>query len=283
MDFLQELNNRELATIIWITVVVILLQFHSEIRKSFFSLIRAFFAKKLAIIYTFMLSYIALMLLLLNMLGIWGARNTTITLLWIICVTFVMLFEFSKENDVGFFKSAIKDYIKLLVLLEFIINLYVFSLWLELLLVPFSALLGGMIAIAETNLKYKKVQKILNYILAIIGLAFTVYAVLIIISDFNEFATLVNFWNFVIPILLTILFLPFIYFVALYACYESLFIRLQFFIKDNSILKYAKKKTLIAFRLNLGLLNRWAKHINTLRIRDNREVDEAIKVFKEAN
>src|SRR3989339_1948485 len=124
--------------------------------------------------------------------------------------------------------------------------------------------LGGMIAIAETNEKNEIVKRLLNYIMAFIGLAFTGYAIYMVVTDFEHFATLKNFENFYLPILLTIMFLPFVYFAALYAGYESLFVRLRFFISDVALLKYVKKKTILAFGPNLWVLNKWSKHINTL-------------------
>jgi len=68
--------------------------------------------------------------------------------MWGVFVAFVMLFEFSKANDSKFFRNAFKNNLKILIILEFVINLYLFDLWIELLIVPFSAILGGMIAIS---------------------------------------------------------------------------------------------------------------------------------------
>lgn len=129
--------------------------------------------------------------------------------------------------------------------------MYVFDLWVELLLVPGFVILGGMIAIAETDEKYAIVKKLLNYTMAFIGLSFVGYASHRMVTDFEHFATLENLSNFYLPILLTVMFLPFVYFAALYAGYESLFVKLQFFIKDGTVLKYAKKKTIFTFGLNL--------------------------------
>ncbi|MCK4329976.1 hypothetical protein KAX02_09055 [candidate division WOR-3 bacterium] len=282
ISFFQKLSNREAAVAIWILVALIWVLSQHKIRKYFFLVIKAFFAWKLAISYLLMFSYIALMLLLLHSLGIWRLTHFTNTVLWFVCVAFVMLFEYSKTNDESFFKNAIKDNLKILIILEFLINLYIFSLWIELLLVPFFFILGGMIAIAETDKKYEIVQKFLNYVMAIVGVVFTSYALYMVAFDFKKFVTLENFENFFLPILLTIMFLPFIYFVALYASYETLFLRFSFFVKDSSLLSYVKKKTLFAFGLNLWNLNKWAKHINTLRFMDEKGVDEAIRAFKSA-
>lgn len=280
IDFYQKLSNREIAVFIWIALFFIWGLAQHKIRDSFSSVVKAFFAWKLTLSYLAMFLYIALILILLYSLGIWKFSYITNTILWIVGVAFVMLFEHSKANNESFFKNVIKDNLKILVALEFIINLYVFSLWVELILVPTFGILGGMLAITEFNKQYEVVQKGINYIMTIIGTFFIGYAVYMTASDFNNFLTLGNFKNFILPILLTIMFSPFIYFWALYASYETLFIRLQFFVNDKSLLSYVKKKTIFTFRLNLWVLNKWTKHINTLRFEDENSVDEAIRKFK---
>jgi hypothetical protein len=282
ISFVQKFSNRELAIAIWILVAIIGSLTHHKIRKSLFHLLKAFFAWKLVLSYVFMFSYVALILLSLHALGIWRLTHLPITMLWIVCVAFVMLLDYSKANDQNFFKNAIKDNLRILIVLEFFINLYVFNLWIELLLVPIFVILGGMIAITDTDGKYHTVRTFLNYIMAIIGLGFTIYALYMVAVDFKRFATLENFANFYLPLLLTTMFLPFIYFAALYASYESLFVRLQFFVKDSSLLRYVKKKTLLAFGPNLWVLSKWSKHIITLRFMDEKGVDEAIRDFKSA-
>lgn len=280
ISFVQPLNNRELAIVIWILVAFIWVVSQNKIRKSFFHAIKAFFAWKLTISYVLMLSYISLILLSLHSLGIWRWTQFTNTVLWVLCVAFVMLFNYSKASDEIFFKNAIKDHLKILIVLEFIINLYIFSLWIELLIVPIFFILGAMIAISETSEKYNIVRSFLNYIMVIVGLFFTSYAFYMIAHDFKGFTTLENLESFIIPILLSIMFLPFIYFVALIASYENLFTRLRFFIKDNSLLGYVKKKTIFAFGLNLWSLNKWSMHINTLRFTNEKDVNEAVNVFR---
>lgn len=279
-NLFQKFSNRELAITVWILIAIIWVLSQPKIRKSLFQVIKAFFAWKLAISYVIMFAYITLVIIPLNAVGIWKLPHLPVTLLWVLCVAFVMLFEFSKANDQNFFKDAIKDNLKGLIVLEFLINLYVFDLWVELILVPVFGILGGMIAIAETDEKYEIVKKLLNYIMAFIGLTFTGYAIYMVVTDFEHFATLENFENFYLPILLSIMFLPFVYFAALYAGYESLFVRLQFFVKDGALLKYVKKKTILAFGPNLWVLNKWSKHIITLRFKDKEEVDEAVRDFK---
>ena len=236
INFLHALSNRELAIAIWIVVAIIWCVSQPKIRKALLQVLNAFFAWKLTVSYLLMFAYITVVVLVLNGFGIWKFSHLTITLLWVVCVGFAMLYGFSKANDQHFIKKGIKDNIKGLVFLEFLVNLYVFSIWVELILVPIFALFGGMLAIADTDKKYESVKKLLNFIMGSLGLFFIGYAIYMAINDFNNFSSLNNFENFYLPIIFSLAFLPFVYFAALFAGYEMLFIRLGFFVPDRTVL-----------------------------------------------
>jgi hypothetical protein len=191
-----------------------------------------------------------------------------------------MFFECNKVNDQQFIKNTIKDNLKIVIVLGFLINLYVFDLCVELFLVPVSVIIGVILAMTEK--KYHIVHTFLSYIAFIFGLGLIIYALYMVVVDFKHFATLGNFENLYLPIVFTIMFLPFIYIVAVCLRYETLFLRLKFFVNDRdpSLIRYVRMKTLFAFDLNIRGLNKWSKHINTVRFKDKEGVDKAIREFK---
>lgn len=280
--FFQAFNNRELAVSIWILFAVIGCISYSKIRKPFFQLIKAFFAWKLTLSYMLMFTYIACVIWVLKVMAIWKVDHITLTVLWCVCVAFVMLFNFQKANDQKFFKNSVKDNIKGLVFLEFFLNLYVFNFWIEFMIVPIFAIIGGMKAIAERNKEYEIVDKLLNFILVAAGLFLLFFAFYKVFTDFENFATIQNLKSFYMPILLSILFVPFVYIAALIAAYETLFTRLQFFVPDKAVLRYAKYKTILSIQFNLSKLNRWSDYINkNWRFKNRKEVKEAVAAFKQ--
>ena len=278
----QAFNNRELAVSIWILFAIIWCVSYSKIRKSSFQLIKAFFAWKLTLSYILMFTYIAFEIWVLKVVAIWKIDHIALTVLWCVCVAFVMLFNFQKANDQKFFKNSVKDNIKGLVFLEFFVNLYVFNFWIEFMIVPISAIIGGMKAIAERNKEYEIVDKLLNFILVAAGLFLLFYVSYNVVTDFENFATIQNLESFYMPILLSILFIPFVYIAALIASYETLFARLQFFVPDKEVLRYAKLKTILSIQFNLSKLNRWSDYINkNWRFKNRKEVKEAVAAFKQ--
>ena len=280
MKFFSELNNRELSIIIWIMIFSIWVLTQKKVRAASVPLIKAFFAKKLVYGYLLMLLYIAIIIYPFYFIGIWGFFWIKNTILWIICIAFVMLMQFSKATNDNYFKNSVRNNLKILIALEFIINLYIFNLWIELILVPFSALIGGMIAIAETDEQYKSVKKLLNFVLSFMGIVFVVYALYKVSTDFGNFASKKNLIDFCLPILLSVMFLPFVYLIALYSNYETLFLRMPFFIENQGVLAYSKRKIVFSFGLNLKSLNKWGKHFNSLLIKEKKDIDEAIIEFK---
>ena len=283
VDFFKELNNRELAIAIWLVIGLIWSLTNANIRKSLFQVVKAFFAWKLTLLYMMMLIYISSIVMAMSAIGVWKQNNLPLTILWAVFVAFVMLFNFQKASKPNYFRSSLKDNLKALVILEFIVNLYVFPLWVEILFVPFMVIIGGALAIAETKPEYGIVKKLFNFIMTLIGLIFIIYAGYMIVADVRQFATFDNFEKFYLPIVLSITFIPFVYLFALYSGYEIFFIRLDFFVEDKSVLKYAKRKIVWAFNLNLWKLNKWAKYVSSSwRFKDKQEVDVAIQTFKKS-
>lgn len=279
--FFQALNNRELAILIWIVFAIIWCLFYPKIRKLIFSLIKSFFAWKLTLSYVMMYTYIACCIWVLKIIAIWKIDHIPVTILWSICVAFVMLFNFQKANTQNFFKNSIKDNIKGLVILEFVINIYVFNFWVEFIIVPISGIIGVMKAIAERSKEYEIIEKFLSFILIVFGIFLLFYSCYKIINDFDNFASWQNFESFYIPILLSILFIPFVYITALIATYESLFSRLKSLVQDKKVLRYTKFKTILLIQFNLSRLNRWSDFIyKNWRFKNNKEVKEALTAFK---
>jgi len=164
-----------------------------------------------------------------------------------------------------------------------VINLYVFDLWVELILVPIMAILGALLGYSSVFPKYKQVEKFLSYIVGIFGLGFLVYAIYNIIADFQGFMSASNFREFLLPIVFTILIFPVVYFMALYVSYELLFVRINFLVKNSSLAKYTKWKTVFAFHLNLKSLRIWSTKISMFNFDSKDDVINAIRTVKVKN
>jgi hypothetical protein len=201
LDFIGQFSNRELAITIWIITVTVWAASSTKIRPSILSLVKAFFAWKLTLSYLAMGMYISVILIALRCIGIWSKTSLATILVWILCVAFMMLFKADNANNPDFFKTKLKENLRVVVVMEFVINFYTLDLWVELLLVPLLAVVGGMMAIAERDSQYEPVRKVLNIFMALTGLFLTGYAIRMAIINFKRFATMSTLETFIIPII----------------------------------------------------------------------------------
>jgi hypothetical protein len=101
----------------------------------------------------------------------------------------------------------------------------------ELLIVPIMVLITGIASVAETKPEHKPVKKIMDVALASFGIYLLIHALVSILSNFHSFATLANLKAFLLPIILTFLLVPYLYVLTVYMAYESIFNRLEWFLR----------------------------------------------------
>jgi hypothetical protein len=117
----------------------------------------------------------------------------------------------------------------------------------------------------------KQVERGIEYVLGVIG---TVLVVVVrkAIVDFRNFASLHNLRDFFLPPIFTLAFVPYLYVLALFMKYESIFNRIDYVNNDASLSRYAKRKIVIFFHVNLKRLSGWSREAGILRFSDRNEV-----------
>src|SRR2546421_9768941 len=149
-------NNREKALIIWILIVLVLLLANKDIRPSFLSVLKALFATKIVIALLVMLAYISLVVFAAYTVHFWDLSLLKDTIMWVLGTAVIMFVNYDKAiKESHYFKKVLLDNVKLVILLEFIINFYVFNLVVELLLVPVLFAIAALLAISGTKKEYK--------------------------------------------------------------------------------------------------------------------------------
>lgn len=272
------LDNRELAILVWLIIFLFWTLTKKNIRESISEIMKVFFQKVIFISTCLMLFYIGSIVYIFYQFGLWDFTLLSETIMWVIGVAFVMYSNSYKVKNIEYFKNVLIDTLKLTVVIEFIVNLYVFNFWIELILVPVFAILGVVLGISSSKPEYKQVESCLTRIFIVVGLLFLSYAIYNIIVDVHSFATINNFKEFLLPFVFTILFLPFIYMLALYLTYDLIFMRISFLIKDKSLARYIRWKTVFSFHLKLNSLNKW--HDKIIRAEIN-SIDDLERVMFE--
>ncbi|PSR55778.1 hypothetical protein AHMF7605_20875 [Adhaeribacter arboris] len=276
----MEINNRELAGLIWIGIFIAWVMMRPETRKNVPGLFKAAFQSKLSIIYGIMAAYTAIVVFLLYRIELWNSSQIKNTILWFLTVGLVSLNDITKHNQVNFFKKTASDVLSLTAILQFITGVYTFSFITEFTLIPFAVLIGCMIAMAERKPEHVSVRKLLKGMLALAGLytiSFTIYK---IATDFQTFANRGTLNDFLIPGALSFLFLPLMYLLSLYAARENTFIGLGN-VLSPSLLRLAKWYTLRYFVFNKDDLQRWQRYIFVKKIESKTDLRCSIKFIKQ--
>jgi hypothetical protein len=272
------LNNREIAIIVWITLFFLFAFLKEKLRASFYQLAKITFSRFILGLIASMLTYVFVMVLIFQKIGFWDASALKDTAAWTCGVAFVMLFNVNKAGDEDlFFQRALASTLGLAVVFEFIANMYTFSLPVELVMLPIVTMLAMMRLVAGLKPESKRVESGIGYILSAIGTLLTIVLLRKAIVDFHNLATLHNLRDFLLPPIFTLAFVPYIYGLALFMKYESIFNRIDFVNDDTSLIRYAKRRIVIFFHINLKKLSKWSGKAGILRFGDRDEILARLK------
>jgi len=258
-DIQSILNNREIALLLWIAVIVLALLI-SKHRKSFVPIFIILTKRIFLIIFSLIGVYLVGIILVLKRLDVWQNGNLKDVLFWLFSVGLVLVFKINDAKSNRYFKGIFFSAIKWTIFLEFVVNLYSFSLFTEIVILPVLILLAATQAASELDRKNKVVSNFLQNIITFAGLSIFSYSLYKTISNFNDVLTFQNFVSFLLPATITILFIPFVYFLALYSTYESYFIHLDFMTLKKDKVKEVKKLILKTANINLDKLLRIKKN-----------------------
>jgi hypothetical protein len=287
VNVLNVFNDREKAIIIWFCILLIWVLSQKSVRDSIkepiVTILKILFSAKIGIPLLLMGVYASLIVFLAYRINLWDVSLLKDTLLWFFGTACIMFGSTNKAGqDSRYFRDVILDTLKFGALLEFVINLYVFNIFVELALVPVVSLVAGMLVIADKSNEYATVKKILNGFLIIAGLAMLIFALVHVFGDFTHFATIENAKTFLLPLVLTFAFLPFMYCLTLWARYETLFTRIEILTRNKELASFIKWKLFSKCLLNLNKLNRVFEQcsVDLIAAKDKQEVTAIMQRFK---
>lgn len=267
---LSVFSNRELAFLIWLVILLVYFLIKNKWRHHLKRIIMSAFTLKLVAIYITLIIYASIIVILLYLLNIWGIFLLKDTVVWLIFSALGTAFTLNRINDFGYFTDLIKSNIAVTAIVQFMINLYSFSLVTELIALPVVAFITALNVYSEyyteNGKDYQKTHSCLNKLFIIIGFVYLGFALYKTIIEFNT-----TNWNdvsqqFLLPLILTILFIPYYWGLTLYMNYEIMFVA----IKDKDKYEKCKIKFYILYygHLNLKRINRIKHKIAFLAYQD---------------
>ncbi len=280
---MQIFNNREISTICWIIVFIILSLTQKTIRESMFGVIKAFTEYKILIMIFIMLVYISICISIFYSINIWDFSLFKDTLLWTFGVAFVMLVNINEASErEDYFRKALFNSFKLIIVLEFLTNFYVFNLVFELISLPIILFLTIISVFAERKEENKKAKQLADSLIIVYGIIVLIFSIYQASKDLDNFTTLYNLKLILLSPILTTLFLPFIYITAVFMTYESFLIRVKWILKENrKLFKAIRLKVFLNCRFNLRKIHLVSKklHIYTTE-EESRILDDLNLILK---
>ncbi len=274
------LDNRELALVLWLLVAIAFtFIYFKPTRHAFPDIIKTFLDPEIFFALVAMVGYIALLVYLYFLAGLWTVSLLTQTIFWFFGPAIILIFRIGSANeDPSFVRKTLLSTLQFAVLLEFVVNLRSANLIIEIVLVPVLFLIGGLIAVSSARDELRQVKVPMQWILVLVVLAMIIFSVVTVARRPQDFFALATLREFVLPIALTIGFIPFVYGVAIYSTYDGMFSQVALRLDDAGLVRYAKRRLLRSGRLRLKRIQRLAVGFpQMLSSGSNRtEVDQAL-------
>ena len=226
-------STRELATAFWVGAILIAVGMaivtNKKIRQGFIGVLKCFFNRKLRKLWEIYFLYIGIITLMFSRFPIWKNIYLKDIILWTlfsgltICMNAV-----AGEADEKYISKVLKDNIRFTVVTEFLLSTFTFSLWVELIIIPIMTAITLLDVVAAQKSETVAVHKLLQSVIAFIGLCLVFQTVKVGIREYRELNMVDTLVSFFIPIVYLLFVTPLEYVFELYSKYEMLFIRMCF-------------------------------------------------------
>ena len=279
-------STREVATAFWLLIFSAWALRKPDIRRAICRIGQSFCHLKILVPILLMSGYVWTIIAGLKILGIWQADLLKDTIVWFCFGAIAMLARFITADRPGsVFRETMADSLKVVIVVEFLVNTYTFPLAVELALVPLLTFVAVLGAIADTKKEYLAVSKVLKGVQAILGMTILVAAASRAWADWQNLETLATLRSVALAPILSVSLLPFLYLIVLYAKYEIVFVRLDFGnTMPPGLKRYVRMRIFMHAGLHLGRLeNLLDGHMADLAFsRTESEVDQALLKAKDA-
>lgn len=223
------LNSREDAILLWAVLVVGYAVYKDPpgIGSAFWSLARAFFTPKLLLLFGAAALYSAGVVYLLARADLWHTTSLKETIYWYVGTGAVLSGYTTQANpSTHYVKQVLRKLLTVTLVIESVVNLYVFPLGVEIVLVFLVIAFTGMQVVAQYDSKIDALtRKVIDRVLIGIGVFLLLSFVVGALSDHDDFFSRETAEDFLVVPVLTVALIPFLYLVAWYSRRELAAIR----------------------------------------------------------
>ena len=218
----MSLNDRELASLVWLTVAAAWILSHRNLRSATVEILKGLARPVLLAPLLLMMGWVALEIRVGSELALWNTGLVSNTVVWTVSNALVLYFNIDKAaEDPRFFRKTAMGTLKAAVFVTFFINLFVFSLLVELILQPVLTILVMLEVVSGRKLEFQPAKKVVDALLAGVGVVLVGYTIGQLYGRWEQLDPKVLLLQFALPVWLTIGILPFIYVLSLAVVYDS--------------------------------------------------------------
>lgn len=223
------LNNREMASLIWVSAFFLWAFSKKSVREGSVGVVRMFFKPQILLPLVAMLLWVGLELWVGSRLALWSPALAKGTIMWTLGSAAVLLFNRARldsDGDLHFVRRTILATVGVAAFVEFFVNLYVISLPGELVFQMVAAIASLMVAVAGQKPEYRSAKVFCEWVLVAIGLAVFTYSAQQIYLGWCQVEARELVLAFALPAWLTVGLVPFLYLFSIYVAYDAVFRRI---------------------------------------------------------
>ena len=282
-------NSREIAAGLWLGIVLVALLLYGESRRAILETLKTLQSVALLILVSTAIAYFSLVVLGLLKIGFWERTLLKDTILWAILAGSVLVFRSLESGYAGSsFRQILRDSVKVIVVIEFLVNTYTFSLLAEVFLWPVLVTVVAIDAVARSEEQFSGFAKVTASTLTLYGLVVIGQAIWRAVSDLNFLASTLSLRGFLLPIVLSLSLIPLSHAIQVYSCYDRIFRRISLSIgaeRDIDLERYAKRTIIQRCRLDLSKLQCLCgpNEVRLMQIRTRDDVVELLDTVLESS
>lgn len=216
---LEFFNSREKALLVWIVVLVafVIAKAGRDLGESFLATLGAFAKPKLLLLFGSAALYCATTIFLAKEAGLWHTTALKETVYWFAASGVVLVGNATQADpeDPDYYKKLLRKAVRFTIVVEFLVNLYVFPLAVELVLVPILfVFIAIQLVVAYDKGDAEQARPVIDGVLVLIGALLLIYVAVRAITDLDGLLARENAENLLLAPALTLALVPFLYLVA---------------------------------------------------------------------
>ncbi len=235
------LSTKEIATGLWLLVLLIFILLNKKIKNSFIHFIKMIFRRKIILLWLPFFLYIGIITFFISRFPFWKSTYLKDIIIWSITSGVIAcLNSVDKDADDDYIVKTLKENIKPVIIIGFIRSIFTFNIIIEILIVPVITILTIMPAYAKK--KAPQQVKLWNNLLSIVWWWIICGTINVAIDEVGRLNYLDTLISFLIPFVFLIAIIPMMVFWLYVSKYELLFIRMAQYENNIAITKKIKNR-----------------------------------------